>query len=265
MSTEAITKEYLELHEGIIKLQKEWTESLKEEECIESNQQLNNEAPLIPQLSFSGNLEPYKSHIFQLTNYLKTVQPELTTSIEKLEADWAEDLHKKWFEEAVVVNEFYFVEFAKEHSLPEWLPFFIAENALRPYLRMAAKAFQPQLEKSKAKSCCPACGEPPRLAVVGKKGKKEMVCPRCHYSWNEKKVSCAHCGTDQHEQFIILKPENQEMEQIHACQSCKGYIKVIDIRKTFKKQEPEILDLKSIYLDYIAQEEGFGLSEEKAH
>jgi len=58
-----------------------------------------------------------------------------------------------------------------------------------------------------------------------------------------------------------IKVEGDESAEIHACHTCKGYTKVIDGRKMFKKESPTLLDVKSIHLDYIAQEKGFGILE----
>ena len=60
------------------------------------------------------------------------------------------------------------------------------------------------------KVACPVCGEPVKLAVINKRWKKEMTCPRCHYSWEEKKISCAHCGTEEQGQIIVLKVEEDD-------------------------------------------------------
>ena len=47
---------------------------------------------------------------------------------------------KKWFIEAVTVNTLLFVLILpKKMNLPEWLPFFIAEHAVRPYIAKSSK------------------------------------------------------------------------------------------------------------------------------
>jgi FdhE protein len=91
-----------------------------------------------------------------------------------------------------------------------------------------------------------------------------LTCPRCHFSWEEKKISCSHCGTEEKGQIVILSVEDDEGAEIYACKSCKSYTKVIDTRKLLKEASPELLDLKSIHLYYVAQDSGYGMVEEEA-
>ena len=62
-----------------------------------------------------------------------------------------------------------------------------------------------RFQREDHKGACPVCGEPSRLAVINKSGKKEMTCPRCHFAWEEKKISCAHCGTEEQGQVDCVK------------------------------------------------------------
>ena len=60
----------------------------------------------------------------------------------------------------------------------------------------------------------------------------------------------------------VLKIEEDEGAEIYACKSCNGYTKVIDTRKLLKVAPPELLDLKSIHLDYVAQDKGYAMVED---
>ena len=144
------------------------------------------------------------------------------------------------------------------------VPLFLAENAVRPFIQKAAQELKQQIPKQGHKGSCPVCGEPSRLAVINKSGKKEITCSRCHYSWEEKKTSCAHCGTEEQGQVVVLRVGDDDSAEVYACKSCKGYTKVIDTRELIKVALPEILDLKSIHLDYVAQENGYGYGKEEA-
>jgi FdhE protein len=194
---------------------------------------------------------------------LKELQPSLSEELNRLEATLSNNVLKHWYKEALAVNNFYFEQFAEEQKLAPWLPFFVAEHALRPYLQKAAVEMADILKGAKGHEGCPACGEPSRLAIINSNAKKEITCPRCNYSWEEKKISCAHCGNDVPKEIEILKIEKEEQSEIYVCQSCKGYTKVIDARKLMKVEAPALLDIKSIHLDYIAHENGFGVPEVK--
>lgn len=260
----AINKEYEHLMKQIQLLTEKWRKQLDSETLTTENTLLSiNQFPVIPQVELSVNSDQYRSFIIELLSLLKELQPTISMELDKVEATLSDEILQQWFKEAIAVNNFYFEQFAQKKQLAEWLPFFVAEHAVRPYLQKAAVEMTDVLKKAKGHTGCPACGEPARLAVINKNAKKEITCPRCHYAWEQKKISCAHCGTDEPGKIEILKIEQYERAEIYVCQECKGYTKVVDARKLMKVEAPEILDLKSIHLDYVAQENGFGIPEIK--
>lgn len=259
-----LNKEYEQLEEKIHSLGQNWRKSLEGDTVTDSEEASSlKQFPAIPQLTLSFDINKYESFIKELFSLLKESQPSLEKEIDSLENSLTEDDFRNWFRHGLGINDFYFAQFAKERGVSEWLPFFAAEHALRPYLQKAASELAEVLKKAEGENhCgCPSCGEPARLAVINKSGKKEMTCPRCFYSWEEKKISCAHCGNDEPKTIQILKIEKDETAEIHVCSKCKGYTKVIDSRKMIKVDSPQLMDIKSIHLDYIAQENGYGIHE----
>lgn len=257
LSTE--NQQYEKLQEQIQQLSQKWADTVMDDELITTVQSTVNSIPLIPQLNISVNIEQYHSFIKELLSFLAHEQPALSNDCEMLEQSLTAENIQEWFQSTVKINSYYFEEYAQKLAISEWLPFFVAEHAARPFLQKLALKHKEELDQADHHHGCPACGEPARFAVVSKKGKKELTCPRCDYAWQEKKISCAHCGTEDHNQLEILKLEGQESAQIHVCHSCKGYTKVIDVRKMIKKESPQILDIKTIHLDIIAQENGYGI------
>lgn len=252
-------QQYEQLEQEIDKLKQLWSEQIQAENLLAKGVPGTiQEGPLVPQLSLTIPVAQYQVFIEELLELLCEHQPGLQDEANRLVELLTEEIVQEWFQAAITLNDFYFANFAETHQLAVWLPHFVAEQAARPYLKAIASATAPTLEKMPHHGC-PACGEPPRLAVISKKGKKELACPRCEYAWEEKKISCAHCGTEDHHDLEILKLEGHESSEIHVCHSCKGYTKLIDVRKMFKKESPQVLDAKSIHLDYIAQEKGYGM------
>lgn len=262
MTTNVIRSEYMELQKSIYALYDKWTEMLATETVVKKEKGEVHTYPLLPQVELQINIEDYHIFLRDLFTVIKKDNVHLNEVLDKAEALLDEETLTKWFEESVTVNTYYFAQYAEKHQLPEWLPLFAAEYATRPYLQKAALELGEVISKEGHKGSCPVCGEPSRLAVLNQAGKKEITCPRCHYAWEEKKISCAHCGTEEQGQIMILKVEDDDSAEIHACKTCNGYTKVIDARKLIKVSSPELLDLKTIHLDYIAQEKGYGLSED---
>lgn len=259
-----LNKEYQQLEENIQTLREKWSKSLEKDTLTTPEQRLAIKSfPAIPHLHITINVEQYNRFIEEFFTLLEESQPSLTEQFNKIRRLLTNEILEKWFTEAVSVNNFYFEKLAKDHGIAEWLPFFIAEHAARPFLQKLSSELSEQLHQANAQGACPACGEPPRIGVINKSGKKEITCPRCLYSWPVKKITCAHCGCEEPGKIEILKIEKDERAEIYVCHQCKGYTKVIDTRKLIKLDPIPLLDIKSIHLDYVAQENGFGIPEMK--
>lgn len=250
----------MELQKSIYALYDKWTETLATQTIVKKEKVEASTYPLLPQVELQIDVKDYHAFLSDLFTVVKKSNAQLNEILNKLEASLDDETLAKWFKEAVMVNTYYFAEYAEKNQFPSFLPLFAAEHAARPYLQKAAIELGKEIAKEGHKGGCPVCGEPARLAVLNKAGKKEITCPRCHYAWEEKKISCAHCGTEEQGQVVILKVEEDDSAEIYACKTCKGYTKVIDTRKLIKVSSPELLDLKTIHLDYIAQENGYGVS-----
>ncbi|WP_394239343.1 formate dehydrogenase accessory protein FdhE [Niallia oryzisoli] len=265
MKTEIISPEYMKLQEEISVLYTRWVGALSQQTIVEKEKLDVKQFPLLPQIDLQFNEKDYHSFLQDLFQVLKENKPELSEDLAKIEAGLDDETLTKWFHEALIVNTYYFADWAEKHLVPEWLPLYAAEHAVRPYLQKSAIELKDELPKQGHAGGCPCCGEPVRLALINKDGKKALLCPRCHTKWEQKKIACAHCGSDAQGEVVVLKLEEDERAEIYACKSCKGYTKVIDTRKMLEVPAPEILDLQTIHLDYIAQENGYGLAENEKH
>lgn len=259
-----LNKEYVEMEEQLQSLAQKWSKILEDKKLTnQQNVSSIHQFPVIPQLSLSIDPDLYHSFIQELLTLLKELQPALSEDITELERALTDEVLTQWIQEVISVNNYYFEQFATNHKIAEWIPFFTAEHAIRPFLRKSTVEIADTLQGAKAHGACPACGEPTRIAIINKQGKKMVTCPRCDYAWMEKKISCTHCGTDENGMIEILKVEGDESAEIHVCHHCKGYTKVVDSRKMIKEESAQLLDIKTIHLDYIAQENGFTIPEPK--
>lgn len=257
-----VNKEYKQFEEKVQSLLEKCYQELENERLVKTEEpEKITQFPVIPQLSLAIDPDRYKNVLLQLFSLIKEQRNELAGDLNKMEQTLTSDMAQRWFQEAVAVNEYYFVQYAKEHNLPEWLPFYAAENGVRPFLRKITTEIASVLKKAENHRGCPSCGEPARLAVINEKGKKELVCPRCHWTWQDKKIKCAHCGTDKPGRIEVLKIEKEEKAEVHVCLDCKGYTKVMDTRSMLKRESPGMMDINTIHLDYIAQENGYGIPE----
>lgn len=259
MKNSVVSKQYLQLQKDIQKLHENWVKQIDQVEIKNESEVTTLQAPIIPQLQLGINLEQYKNHIVELYELISKDNKELREATQKVLPLLTTATLEKWFEMAISVNTYYFEKFAKENNLEEWILFYGAETAARPFMQNIVQQLNDKIVKQESTKTCTCCGEPARLGIVNKEGKKEMVCPRCSYKWQVKMIQCAHCGAETQK---VLRIENDESAEIQACNTCKQYSKIIDSRKLLRLDTPTMLDVKYLHLDFIAQDRGFGVEED---
>lgn len=140
---------------------------------------------------------------------------------------------------------------------PAVLDFFL-QQALRPFLRPLAVAFGewlPAAERDRVwqRGRCPVCGRPPALARLGEEGRRYLRCLLCDAEWLFKRLACPFCGNEDCQKLGTLRVDGDEGGEIHFCDNCSGYLKVI--RRAVPEPARE-LDLNSLYLDLVAEKAG---------
>ena len=264
MKSSVVSKEYLNLQKSIFKLQEQWKNAINPDSIQPKIDQelIKTGVPIAVTTEFDFDFALLIQWIDELKHVLIKGNPSIEDQFSILHDIVDEHMVMRWLDEAFSINHLYFNEFADEHKLQAWLPQFLAETVLRPYLQAVAEKVQPQIKQAVPGCGCPVCGEPVRLGQIEGQGQKVLHCPRCLAYWLDKKISCSHCGNTDHETIQFLTIEGDASSQIHVCEKCKGYTKVIDTRQHISKPSTPLLDLNSIHLDYIAQEKGYKVSGE---
>jgi FdhE protein len=259
MIKSVVSKEYQELQKEIVKLQEQWKQQI-DRETIRPNLDKAAMAAGIPAASLTVidfEISLFLQWIEEINSTLVKFNPELEPKLASVGILLNEEVAVKWIEEAFSFNHVYFVGFAQENGLEEWIPQFLAETALRPYLQVTAEKVQKDIDKAVPGAGCPVCGEPARIASLEEEGKKVMHCPRCLAHWHARRLECSHCGNEDHKTIQFLTIEGDAVSQIQVCDECNGYIKIIDTRQYISKPSAALLDLNSIHLDFVAQENGY--------
>jgi FdhE protein len=72
------------------------------------------------------------------------------------------------------------------------------------------------------------------------------------------RLKCPSCGNDDHEALKYFYTENEgTANRIDVCDKCKKYIKTVDTREISGEIIPLIEDMGTLYLDALAQKEGY--------
>ncbi len=106
---------------------------------------------------------------------------------------------------------------------------------------------------------CPFCKRKPGVGVLrplGEGGKRSLVCSFCLAEWEFRRIVCPGCGEENHANLPVYAAEELTHVRVEACDSCKIYIKTVDMTKT-GRAEPVVDEIASIALDLWAQKQGY--------
>lgn len=105
---------------------------------------------------------------------------------------------------------------------------------------------------------CPICGGLPAIAELsGEEGKKQLQCSLCSNQWSFNRLTCIHCGNDDHESLAYFTADGEPGYRVDICRKCSGYLKVVDTRERGEGLPLEVEDAATLHLDLLAAKEGF--------
>jgi FdhE protein len=130
---------------------------------------------------------------------------------------------------------------------------------LRPYLEtLRAAAVAPKRRLAQA---CSFCGGPPSVGFLRSEGASEgagrhLVCARCGGEDAAGRIRCAACAEEDPKRLPVFRSEKFPAVRIEACETCRGYVKAIDLSLD-ARPIPEVDELLSVSMDLWASEEGW--------
>ena len=106
---------------------------------------------------------------------------------------------------------------------------------------------------------CPWRGHKPQVAVLRPEGygaKRSLVCALCSSEWAFPRVECPACGERDFEKLAVYAAPEFDHIRIDACESCRWYLKTIDLSKN-GKAVPVVDELAAVPLDLWAVGQGY--------
>ncbi|PYZ97111.1 hypothetical protein CR205_00445 [Alteribacter lacisalsi] len=263
MEKSMISDDYLRLQKRLTGVQEKirkqadrlWQEQIDEE-------QIDREFPVLRQLEKPPvTVGAFAEAALLISMSMKENMPALDEDLNRcMNLLEDEKTAYTWMKHALMYNTGYFQDVSDEHKIAAWLPHFLAEHALRPFLKAVGEHTKGLISSINAGGVCPCCGEPVRIRKVWD-GMNRFQCPRCETDWEPKGAGCAHCGEKKEGLIIRLTVKEEPGSELEVCGSCKQYVKIVT---DLSAEEPAaILDLLTIHLDYIAQEEGFDTGDQR--
>ena len=133
----------------------------------------------------------------------------------------------------------------------------LAYLLLQPYAQHMTS--QMQVHADTSSPICPACGNAPDVSLLrdyNSGAKRSLLCSLCATEWEFRRVLCPNCGEQHKDKLPVFTAEEIQQARIEACESCKTYIKCIDLSKD-GYAIPQVDDLATLALDLWAQEQGY--------
>jgi len=139
---------------------------------------------------------------------------------------------------------------------------FFAKSILQPYLHRLSetKATPVGRELAGGERTCPFCGGKPQVSFLqarsAESGNRDLLCASCLRPWEFRRVVCASCGEERPAKLGYFHSPEFDHIRIEACDSCKHYIKGIDLTR-FGLAAPLVDEIYAAPLDLWAREHGY--------
>jgi FdhE protein len=239
--------------------------------------------PLLELNLIPVSLKAYKTLAEELANLLKKRGPSVTAEMEKIRKDILRDsnIFISLAQNYLLHNWAPIYDLSQDHNLDTALLFFFIKSSVKPFAESLAEEIISNCNLPPwSEASCPICGSLPSLAylkparsyvdghgqllpsheeVPRQALKRFLVCSLCNYCWSFPRLKCPFCRTERQgalRYFCI--DSNEKGIRVDVCNDCKGYIKTIDYE--YEQIAEEVLfleDLDTIYLDLVAEKEGY--------
>ena len=135
---------------------------------------------------------------------------------------------------------------------------FLANAFLQPVAEYLAE--HAQIKRANySQALCPFCGRKPVVGTLRPEGdgaKRSLVCSLCATEWLYRRIVCPSCGEEDVHQLPIYTTEEFEHVRVEACDTCKMYIKTIDLSKN-GLAIPLVDEIASVPISLWAQNKGY--------
>lgn len=139
---------------------------------------------------------------------------------------------------------------------------FFPKAFLQPYAQWSVQSGALGKQSPTTENRCPYCFGKPQLSFLrvteagSESGNRHLLCATCLSSWEFRRVVCASCSEERPFKLEYFKSDEYDHVRIEACESCKQYIKGIDLTR-FGLAVPLVDDVATAALDLWSTEKGY--------
>ena len=102
---------------------------------------------------------------------------------------------------------------------------------------------------------CPICGGEADFAALEKEsGARRLLCSRCNFEWTFQRAVCTFCSVDGQLNYF---PSADGAYRLYVCESCKRYLKTIDLRELARETNLPAERVLTLGMDVEAAQAGY--------
>jgi len=165
-----------------------------------------------------------------------------------------------------IENDEYISALSKRLKVKDDLLSFLAGNSVKPIFEAYASQLKGYVDQEIWwRGYCPVCGSMPFIAQFREEGERFLTCSLCGFEWRFMRLKCPFCENEDHKRLRYFYTNSEGTAyRVDVCEKCKRYIKTLDTREMAGEVILIIEDIGTLYLDVLAQREGY-LSGGKTH
>jgi len=109
----------------------------------------------------------------------------------------------------------------------------VMQTIVQPFLSARSETLLPKVNyQFWRRGYCPVCGGWPDFAMLDREhGSNWLLCSRCDAVWLFLRLKCCFCNSSD-SNVLGYYTDEQQLYRLYTCDSCRGYIKTIDMRQT---------------------------------
>ncbi len=136
---------------------------------------------------------------------------------------------------------------------------YLVQASLSPSLETVGFALSQNLGQApRQHGHCPVCGSLPYMATLKEKeGFRLLNCSFCKAQYRVRRLACVYCDTADPDKLAYFDTGDSQGFRLDVCNVCHLYIKTMDFRSLDRVAVPELDDLISLPLDFLAQGRGY--------
>jgi formate dehydrogenase maturation protein FdhE len=137
---------------------------------------------------------------------------------------------------------------------------YLSRALLRPYAEVL-RSLGVAPDRPHRTGYCPVCGGAPWIGVRRAESESDgarryLGCALCGGEWPFVRIRCPSCLEEDPYKLPSFRAERHEAVRIEACETCRRYVKSIDLTSD-ARPIPEVDELLSLSMDLWAAEQGF--------